>query len=334
MLTIAELHAARKVIPFKPLNCSHCGERPNAHFIIVIATENCPKCGKRVLDEPEGDDSTPPLSREQLDTACAAYTRSTNRATWWFAGAFFALFVSSVAIALYRDTIRDAVQPLMDPGWFMMLAMLIPFVAISCFGFVLLARARKAALKCPHCGEPCSVVTPQFGPNLTQSTCNCANCGRKLVNEPPPDDPAGPLPSVDEFKAAECRAMGIDWTGLLLLVVILPATFVALFIVNPERLWTQFEARYGLVNAAIIVSATISCVVLGMFAMAFVGLRWLTRRHLRKRAAIPVLNCPHCRAGLFAMQQIIASQRCPACHKRVLANPNAQPEAAPVVTEG
>jgi hypothetical protein len=53
MLTVPEIQAARNAIPFKPIDCPHCSVRLNRHLPIVIATRNCPVCGKRVAAEPQ-----------------------------------------------------------------------------------------------------------------------------------------------------------------------------------------------------------------------------------------------------------------------------------------
>jgi hypothetical protein len=157
MFTIPELQSARQLKTFKLLDCPHCGQQLNRPARLVVATRNCPACGLRAVAEPEGDTGPPPLSREQLAGACAAYERAQNRAAWIALGGFLWLFGSTVVFALYRDTIRAAVQPVMEPGWFFLLVALGPFAASVGAVLVKLDRARRA-LKCPHCDAPCAVA--------------------------------------------------------------------------------------------------------------------------------------------------------------------------------
>jgi hypothetical protein len=244
--------------------------------------------------------------------------------------------------ALYRDTIRAAVQPVVEPGWFVLLVALGPFAASTGAALVKFDRARRAALKCPHCEAPCAVTAPPF-PNLTGLTGNCANCGRKLLNDPPPDEPAepaAPLPTIDEFRSADRRAMRLDWLdcGALLLPVLLFVLYPLLFglfpAANPTRFYDAWEQRYGVMTAvvieAVVASVMISVWVLGSFGVGIIGLRWVGRRAQRERAAEPALNCPHCRAELLPVPVIVAGRRCPKCRARVLADP----EPSPVASEG
>ena len=338
MFTIPELQSARQLKTLKLLACPHCGEQLNRHARLVVATRNCPACGRRVVAEPEGD-GPPPLSREQLAGACAAYARAQNRTAWIALGGFLWLFGSAVFFALYRDTIRAAVQPVIEPGWFFLLVVLGPFAALTGTALVKLGRATRTALPCPHCSAPCAVAAPPF-PNLTRFTCNCANCGRKLIDDPPPPEPTASLPTIDEFRSADRRAMRLDWSdwGALLLPVLLFVLYPLLFVLfpaaNPTRFHDAWEQRYGVMTAvvleAVVAAVVISVWVLGSFGIGIVGQRWVGRQRERKRAAEPALNCPHCRAGLLSVPLIVAGRRCPECRARVLADP----EPTPVASEG
>jgi hypothetical protein len=325
MFTIPELEAARRAIPFKPIDCPHCGGNLRAHFPALVATRNCPQCGRRVVAEPDGE-GPPPFTRERLDAACAAYTRTHRRVGWVFLAGFLAWLACVAALALFRDTIRDAVRPVVDPEWFGLLVMFGPCGAVFVAGLVMLDRARRAALKCPHCAAPCSVVLPRI-PNLTQLTGNCARCGRRLVDEPLPEEPAGPLPTVEEFNAAERRARAGDWPLLFPLVVMF-AVPLGFSVIGPDRLWNSFEERYGIMAGALLVLGILCGWGVVVAGLALAALRWAARRRERMRQAEPALNCPHCKAALCAMPQIVASRRCPSCRRRVLAEPESQTVAS------
>lgn len=333
MLTIPELQAARQLKTFKLLACPHCGEQLNRHARLVVATRNCPACGRRVVAEPEGD-GPPPLSREQFDGARAEHARAINRVTWIFLAGFLVLFFGVVAVALYRDTISAAIQPITEPGWFLLLVVFGPCGAIFAVALVKLDRAARGGPKCPHCAAPCSTTGPR-PPNLTRLTGNCANCGRTLVELPAeptePTEPTAPLPTIDEFKAADRRAMRIDWLdwGALLLPVLSFVLYPLLFglfpTANPTRFSGAWEQRYGIMTGAVIEAGValvvISVWVLGSFGVGWIGLRWVARRSQRKRTTEPALNCPHCRSALFPVSAIVASRRCPECRSHVLAEP-------------
>ncbi len=326
MLTIAELQAARKAFPVKPLDCPHCGARLNVHFRIVIATRNCPKCGRQVAAEPEGNEGAPPFTREQLESARAAFRRAKRRAMWLIHAGFLAFLGSLFVLLACRQVIRATVGPALDPIWVFMLVMFGPCLMFYFLAFRVEERAARA-LKCPHCDSPCAGNLPRSACNLTLLTGNCANCGRRLLNEPPPDEPLAPLPTVGEFKAAEAQTPFLSWPAAVLIVPM--AMLAGLFVVaNPVVLHTVFEQRYGPAVAAVLAFLLTAGYVYGQIALAILAARWLSRRHKRKRAAEMVLNCPHCREALLSGPFTVASQRCPACHKHVLADP----ETAPVLT--
>lgn len=292
-----------------------------APFRIEIATRNCFHCGKRAIAEPEGGENQPPFSREQLDAACEASARSHNRVAWLMFVGFLMFLASPIAIALYRDTIRDSVRLYVEPGWFVSFAMLFPGFVVCIIALLLLARIKRDALKCPHCNSPCSMCIQRGAHNLTQVTGNCANCGQRLVNGILPEEEVGQLPTAEEFQAARREAMRPNWFGFSLIVVILATLIALVAIVNPERRLNEALTTHGPVTGTIIVSVTLSVCILGFFGVGLLGLYWLKRQYLRKWDAVPILNCPHCRGRLFEASQIIASRRCPSCSKRVLANP-------------
>jgi hypothetical protein len=320
VLTIPELQAARKLRTLKFLNCPHCGAQINGPAALIVSTRNCPSCGRRVVAEPEGTEETPPFAREVFNEACAAYTRAAHRASLVLLAGFLVFFASIVVLALYRDTIRAAVQPVMDPSWFFLLVVFGPCGGFFVMGLWRLGRARRNALPCPHCNVPCSVVAPGPVPNMTQVTGNCTSCGRRLLNEALPEEPAGPLPTVDEFKVAHRRAQRLDWSVLVPLAVLV-VMLSGVFIIIPDRPGAALEDPREVMNRTLF-AATLLCgwgLVIGTIGVFC--LRWTARRQMRKRAAELVLNCPHCHIVLVGESQVIASQRCPSCRKRVLADP-------------
>jgi len=108
MFTIPEFLAARKPGGFKPLRCPHCQKLLNPLGPIVVATHNCPHCGRQVLAAPEGNDEPPALTFAQLDDAHAASTRAQSRALRSVLVAFLAWFFVVVVASLSADTLRDA----------------------------------------------------------------------------------------------------------------------------------------------------------------------------------------------------------------------------------
>src|SRR2546425_93004 len=87
---------------------------------------------------------------------------------------------------------RQALNPLA--------AIVLPVAAGVVVGLRTESRAVRAAPKCP----PCATALHRFV-HLTRLTGNCCTCGRRLT-ELPPDEPTRPLPTVEEYKAAERRA--------------------------------------------------------------------------------------------------------------------------------
>ena len=65
---------------FVHTTCPHCQQVLNPLAPIVVATRNCPGCGRQVLAEPEGNDSPSAFTLEQLDDAHAAHKRAQSRA--------------------------------------------------------------------------------------------------------------------------------------------------------------------------------------------------------------------------------------------------------------
>jgi hypothetical protein len=317
MSVIPELQTGQR--PFKPLRCPHCESDLRGKAAIVAATHNCTACGRRAMDPPKRDDG-PLFSPEQFDTACAAYVRAWRRAGRLFVVGFLVLMGTFFVLAAFRDAIRPAIRPVMDPSFFLLLALL-PGIAIDVVGLVILERAARA-LKCPHCDGRCAVVKAPHDPNLTRLTGNCANCGRRVVKESPAADeePDGPLPTIDEFAAADRRVPLPTWLAWLVMVP-MAALMIVYTAANPNQLWTTFEQRYGVVIGTTLAFALLGGYGLAQIVIGVTWIRWVERRHKRKRAAEPLLNCPHCREGLSPARLVIASRRCPKCRARVLAEP-------------
>ncbi len=319
MFTIPELTAARRPTAFTVLTCPHSGEGLNRHYPLVVATRNCPGCGRRVVEEPEGD-GPPPLTPQQLDAAKQAQERTTSRLCWVALAGFLLWFAVVVAIALYRDTIRDAVRPTADPEWVFVVGIVLPLLAGLAAALLLVKRAERNALRCPHC----AAGMQRFG-DLVRLTGNCWQCGRRLV-EPLPEAPAGPLPAVGEFKAALRRlgGSGLKWSlGLLgaLIVGFVGLVTAAGQMGDLRAYWDEFEARNG-VWAAVAAQLGLAAAWLGgAYGLLLGGVFVVARRHRRLRLADPLLSCPHCRAELIPSAQVVASRRCPGCRRGVLADP-------------
>jgi hypothetical protein len=320
MLTIPELVAARQ--QFRPVDCPHCGTRLNTQFRVVIPTRHCPRCGRRVAAEPEAD-GAPPYTREQLDAACAAYARANSRFGWLVLAACLAFLVNVVVIAFFRDAIHDAVRPVTDPGWVMLLAVFWPILVLMTVAFIILGRATRAALKCPKCARACSAVGSPRATNLTSITGNCVFCGHRLLNEPAPEEPAGPLPTVQEFRAAEKRLAREGKPAAYLMSGLLLAMVIG-FVVGLSHLMRYqhtLENRLGEVRGAIAGLLLNLLAALAGGAVMILVVRLYVRRVLRRHAGVPVLNCPHCREKLSSFQHVVATRRCSACRKCVLAEP-------------
>lgn len=316
MFTIPDLQAARDPRQFKHLACPHCGTSLSRNAALVVATRNCPGCGRRVVADPDADHDRPPFTAEQLDAAHAAHSLARSRASWVLLSIFLFWLGEAVAFGLYRDTIRAAVRPVIDPGWLGMSLLMLAAVTGVAIALRIMSRGERAAPKCPSCAAPVYHITP-----LVRLTGNCWKCGRWLVEPTPAEEPAAALPPVAELQAAHARSNRPDWTGWLIFAVLIAAPFGVFALGNPEEVSNAVESRHGAVAAAAVASVLISAWVLGLFGIMCVGVRWLTRRHERRRAADPVLNCPHCRAGLLPPEWAVASRRCPACRRPVLADP-------------
>jgi hypothetical protein len=331
MLTIAELRAARGRL--KPLRCPHCRE-PLGQLALVIATRNCPGCGRRVAAEPDDNDDPPPFTREQLDVARAADDRLETRIALTWLSVFLTCFGVLVVTALFRDTIRDTVRPVMDPGWFLVLVLLLPLLAGATVLCAYLERAWRAAPKCLACDAALTRVGPQNRLiRLVRLTGNCCSCGQRVA-PPLPDEPAGPPPSVGEFKASVARLARVDNIGGFAFLGLMLAGFAGFCVVvgtfDPHRFWAGFEQRHGLLKTAFVQAGlAVVWTAAGVGFMA-AGFFVLDRRRRKLRAADPLLNCPHCRAALTSASLVIASRRCPGCLQRVLAEPDGVATDAPV----
>jgi uncharacterized protein (DUF983 family) len=319
MLTIREFEEARRPGSLKVLKCPHCGQRFVALGPTVISTRNCPHCGRRVLAEPDASDGPPPFTAKQIDDARTTYVRTQRRLGWLALVAFCIWFAGLIVLALYRDTIRDAVRPVAHPDWVFMPVFLLPPAAGLTVGSLILTRAERAAPKCPHCSAG---LQTQFG-SLVRVTGNCWKCGRRLLADLLPDDPAGPLPTIDEFRTAIGRLKRAANRDGILLCGLWLAVFVGLIIPGRhlDQLLQSLEDRDGPVRAALVLSGVLAAAGVVASVILIGGLRLVVWRDRKRREADPVLNCPHCRAGLGPSAQIVASRRCPACYRRVLAEP-------------
>jgi hypothetical protein len=326
MLTIPEFLAACKEKRGKLPCCPHCNV---ALFPIplVVASRNCPGCGRRVVTEPEPSSDPPPFTSEQLDAARDAECRLESRVAWFVLAAFVVWMGCPLVAALFRDTIHEALRPVMDPGWFFVLLMTVPLVVAALMIYIWVLRARRSAPKCPGCGAELTVIVrgrPHNPAWVVHLTGNCGSCGRGLI--PPEEDvPVGTLPTVAEFKTSSAQlARGENRADLVFLGLMVGgfAGFLSLIasVPNPQRLWFDFENRYGLM-ATVAVQVGLAVVLTGTIAGLFAaGLYFIGRRKRKLREADPLLTCPHCRAALTSSGLIIATKRCPNCRCRVLAD--------------
>lgn len=318
MLTIPELQAARKPPGFKLLRCPHCSQALNPVAPLVIATRNCPSCGRRVVAEPEGNDAPPAFTPEQLEEAQKATARVLSRALLWMLAAALAWLVIALGAVLFRDTLRDAVgSP--AAGWIVLGAMAVAAVFGATAAIRTEGRAKRESPRCPHCAGPLYHLA-----SVARLTGNCPTCGRRLA-EFPPDEPAGPLPTVAEFKAADRRANRSIMAAIFLLLVALAVPGGLSTFVQPERVERMLEPRYGPLASTVVAVVFMFGWVVGLLAIAIAGVGFFSRRQRRLREANPVLGCPHCRQALLPETRVVASQRCPSCCRRVLTDPDAAP---------
>jgi DNA-directed RNA polymerase subunit RPC12/RpoP len=315
MFTIPEFLAARKPGGFKPLRCPHCQKLLNPLGPIVVATHNCPACGRQVLAAPEGNDEPPALTFAQLDDAHAASTRAQSRALRSVLVAFLAWFFVVIVASLSADTLRDALGSRDAAGWITILTMVLPVAAGVVVGLRTEARAKRTAPKCPHCATALYHFV-----HLTRITGNCFACGRRLA-ELPPDEPTGPLPTVGEYKAADRRANRSVGAALFLGAVVVAIPGGLSTFANPDRMIAALEPRYGELTAAVIGSALLFGWVVGLLVVAGGGIWFFSRRQRKRREADPILSCPRCRSELGLALQAVATRRCPKCRARVLADP-------------
>src|SRR5207244_175166 len=158
-------------------------------------------CGRRVVEEPDHDNAPPPFTHQQIEAEQAAHARALGRIGWVMATTFLAWFAVIVVIALYRDTIREAVRPFIDPQWIAVLIPL-PLVAAGVAAALILIRAdRIAPTRCPFC----TTRLHRLYGTLVWISGNCWGCGRHVVIPASVEEAAGPLPSVEAFKESFAR---------------------------------------------------------------------------------------------------------------------------------
>jgi hypothetical protein len=315
VFTIPEFLAARKPGTFKPLRCPHCQKLLNPLAPIVLATHNCPHCGRQVLAEPEAANDAPALALSQLDDAHAAFTRFQSRVLRFVLVAFLAWFGVVVVTALFADTLRAALGLQDAAGWVIVAATLILTATGTTVGLRAAERGKRAAPLCPHCA-----ASLYQHADLTRLTGNCFACGRRVADVPP-DEPTGPLPTVDEYKAAERRANRSIGAALFLGAILVAIPVGISTLVRHDWLATALEPRYGEPAAAVIASSLLLGWVVALVAVAG-GVMWFaTRRQRKRREADPVLRCRRCDSELGVIFQAVATQRCPKCRARVLADP-------------
>ncbi len=316
MLTIPELLAARRP-PFQFVHCEHCRTELRAHAPIVVATRNCPACGTPAVAEPTPDATPELITAEQLDAAHELYARATNRGRWVACLGLLGWLVIVAGVVLYRDTIDDALRPFADPSW-VLLPVLLPLVVSVLAAYLVVARAERAGLKCPHC----AAMLHRFWP-VVRLTGNCHACGRRVLTDEPPDEPTEPARTIAEFQSALARFKRFGLFASVGLWVAFTAVPIVFAVVAGQfnQFWQPIEDRHGAVWAAVAVSGAITAVVLGAAGVVILSTRWVLRLLEKRQAADPLLNCPHCQAALSPSRLVIANRRCPKCRVRVLADP-------------
>jgi hypothetical protein len=313
VFTIPELQAARRPTSVKPLNCPHCGQKLNPHAVLVIATHNCPACGRRVVADPEGD-APPAFTLEELDAAHAAAARAQSRVLWCVLVAFLAWLVVALVVILFRDTIRAAVGSADAADALFTAVMFVPAVCGVGVAVWTERRGKRTSPKCPYCAGSLYHFT-----RLARLTGNCPACGRHVA-QLPPDEPAGVLPTANEFRAADRRANRSVGAALFVCAVMVAAPG-GLYFIQPDRTAAALEPRHGELTAAVIAAALMAGWGVCVLVVAILGMCFFSRRQRKRRAAYPVLDCPRCRADLTPVHHVIASRRCPSCRSRVLADP-------------
>src|SRR5439155_24421884 len=90
MFTMPELKARRLPSQSQGHRCPHCGAGLWRNLPIVVATRNCPGCGRRVVEEPDHDNAPPPFTHQQIEAEQAAHARAPGRIGWVMATTFLA----------------------------------------------------------------------------------------------------------------------------------------------------------------------------------------------------------------------------------------------------
>jgi hypothetical protein len=319
VFTTSELRAGQG---FRPPRCPHCGEALR-QFALVVATRNCPRCGRRVVADPDGDGGPPPFTREEFAAGEVAHARGSSRACWVALVAFLAAAGGPLVLAVYRDTVREAVGTIIDPGWIALLLLLLPAAAGTAVGVAVYRRTMRTAPRCPHC----SAIPYRFA-QVVRATGNCPACGRRMLAGPPPEEPPGPLPTVAEFKVGVDRGrrrsdrLELVTSGGMVVAALVFAGLCSLGRPVYQRFSQEVEARHGVMGAAVAEVAAVLVLTLVFVGLFGACLYWVYRGEQRAWAADPAFECPHCRGRLSASSVVLASQRCPHCMRRVLAEPD------------
>src|SRR5262249_51701638 len=160
---------------------------------------------------------------------------------------------------LFRDTIRDALQPIAGEETVksgMLLLILLPLLVGAVWMGIVTHRAERPTGKCPHCGRGLWQQLRQL-----TATGNCVRCGGRRPALPPPEPRAASAPRIPiaEVLAAERATVRMMLRRLGVGAALCAAIVIAWAIVaaggRRERFGAEMEQRLGPVNAVLIETA-------------------------------------------------------------------------------
>jgi Zn finger protein HypA/HybF involved in hydrogenase expression len=297
------------------LRCPHCEHALVEAAAVVIATRHCPRCGRRVLAEPD-EQSPPTRTAAELAAAADQAVTASNKMIWPTVLTFLGPLVILAPAVLFRDTLREWLRPLADQDTVVTVVMAIvimPMLAGGVWIVLVGRRTERATGRCPHCNG-------RVQSRLSAVTGNCGMCGGRVATLPqdPPDGPLVPVDVVVQtgrmFRRGlwlRCGIGGAVGIGLMIIAgVILGGG-------RREKIVADLEQRFGVVEAAVIEVVGVSGIVIAVVGSIFGGI-WLG---IRKMTVPAGCRCPHCAATIGGIGLTAASKRCTGCRRRVVAEP-------------
>lgn len=332
---------------FPYLRCRHCEGVLNLRTQkYVIATRNCPHCGKQVIriggPEEAGNAIAPALPGTTNDLPTYAEyhqdrMRESKRSTrwvWLLFGGIFAWMLFGLAAAKVAELWLTPVQSIFVAllTWLLSLPLL----------WLVNRQARRPsprflAAQCPHCNVSLATQTEL---RIVTATSHCPGCGCQVVKDGPDGgrhrssrDQVQPqsiepliaessgftrpsaLPTSEEFIAKGRRLdrfmqqhAKVAFGGIFVFIAI-AGTYLAVMLASDEQLSQRPPTTIEIAPVAILL-------ILGCVWVIAVILRTETRA-----GTISNIKCPHCQASLRdqrARYLVIASRNCPYCGQRVL----------------